>query len=82
MFDARRTGWSIDDHLEDIENDGYSEVSEFIFYITYSGVYHTNPDCPYLKGSKSIHRASSHIHLPEIWCTGPQDQLDECSWCE
>lgn len=82
-FDARRTGRTAQDHVQEIERDFDSDPEDFVYYVTYSETYHTDPDCTYLEGSESVHCARTKHGLSEIYGTGGRDarQLEECSLC-
>ena len=83
-FDARRTGWTVEKCVEEcierFDDDPYRQV----YYTTYSDVFHTDPDCPYLEGSESLHYAGHKYNFNAPNCTGasrvPSD-LQKCSWC-
>jgi len=81
-FDARKTGWTIGkclNKLAEYDDDPYRHV----YYSTYSDHYHTDPDCPHIQDSESLHLGNSVHDFAAPWCLGsrvPRD-LDECSWC-
>lgn len=81
-FDARKTGRTIEQSLAELaeyDDDPYRHV----YYSTYSDYYHTDPDCPHIKDSESLHLGRSIHDFAAPWCLGhrtPRD-LEECSWC-
>jgi len=82
-FDARRTGWTIEDCLSELEEFERDDPYRQVYYATYSDKYHTDPDCPYIQDSESLHYAASVHDFAAPWCLGhrtPMD-LEECSWC-
>lgn len=83
-FDPRRTGWGIEDIIEECERHDWNPYNQ-VFYTTYSDIYHTNPDCPHIQNSERLHYASSIGSLDGIpLAMGGHrfaNELDECSWC-
>lgn len=82
-FDARKTGWTIEDclsRLAEYDNDPY----RYVYYTTYSDKYHTDPDCPHIQESESLHVGNSVLDLDKgPYSNGHQDPIhfEECSWC-
>ena len=89
-FDARRTGWTVEDCVEAVEDMGDDPEAQY-YYTTYSDVFHTSPRCPHISDSESLHVASVRSDLNGPWMAGanrvagPSDKwcdLRECSWCQ
>ncbi len=82
-FNARKTGWTIEDclsRLAEYDRDPYRHV----YYTTYSDIYHTDPDCPHIQNSESLHIGKGVLDLDKgPYSNGYQDpiHLEECSWC-
>lgn len=87
MDPAYKTGRTIDDHLSEIEGGSHPDPDDWIWYVTYSDVYHTSHECPHLAQSDSVFRAGGLHSLSmarEPGLKGPRDPLtdmDECGWC-
>lgn len=83
-FDARRTGWTVEDIVEECHEHGYDPYNQH-YYTTYSDVYHTNPECPHIADSERLHYATDVTSLDGYpWATGcfrDAREFDECSWC-
>ena len=88
-FDARRTGWTIEDCVEDVREMGDDPEGQF-YYTTYSDVFHTTPRCPHISDSESLHVAgirsllNGPLRAGANRVVGPSDEycdLRECSWC-
>lgn len=83
-LDARRTGWSIDDILNELEKWGDDPENQY-YYTTYSDVIHTSPECPHIQDSERLHYAGMPSSLNGPYSAGAHrftSEMDECSWCE
>lgn len=88
-FDPRKTGWSVEDCIEVVEELGDDPERQY-YYTTYSDVYHTSPACPHIQDSENLHVTGMLSSLNGPYRAGahrivsPMDDgedLDECSWC-
>jgi len=88
-FDPRRTGWTIEDCVEEVESLGDDPEAQY-YYTTYSDVFHTSPRCPHIQDSESLHVSGTRSQLngPLVAganrVAGPSDEhcdLRECGWC-
>lgn len=89
-YDGRKTGWTIDDCVEEVESLNDDPEAQY-YYTTYSDVFHTTPRCPHIQNSESLHVTGlrSRLNGPLVAganrVAGPSDghcDLEECSWCE
>lgn len=89
-FDLRRTGWTVEDCVELVEDLGDDPEAQY-YYTTYSDVFHTTPECPHIQDSEHLHVSGlrSDLNGPLVAganrVVGPTDEycdLEECSWCE
>jgi len=89
-FDARRTGWTVEDCVEQVRDMGDDPEAQY-YYTTYSDVFHTSPQCPHISDSESLHITGRRLNLNGPLMAGvnrvagPSDEycdLRECSWCE
>lgn len=86
-FDARKTGWTIEDCVQDVEKMGDDPYRQY-YYVTYADTYHTDPDCPHIQHSESLHVTGRLSTLNGPLVAGENriashhdDDLEECSWC-
>lgn len=89
-FDARRTGWTIEDCVDEVRDMGDDPEAQY-YYTTYSDVFHTSPQCPHISDSESLHVAGMRSSLNGPLkaganrVVGSSDEycdLQECNWCE
>ncbi|SIS06737.1 hypothetical protein SAMN05421809_3691 [Natronorubrum daqingense] len=88
-WDLTKTGWTIEDCVEEVEEMGDDPENQF-YYTTYSDVFHTTPKCPHIQDSENLHVTGLRSDLNgtlmagENRVAGPTDEhcdLRECGWC-
>lgn len=89
-IDGSRTGWTIEDCVGEIESWGDDPEKHF-YYVSYSDIYHTSPDCPHIQNSERLHVAERLTQLNGPLIAGANrvvspidggEDIDQCSWCE
>jgi len=90
QWEMTKTGWTIEDCVTEVEEMGDDPEAQY-YYVPYSDVFHTSPDCPHIQDSENLNVVGlrSHLNGPLMAganrIAGPTDEfcdLEECGWCE